>query len=143
MNPFQVLADVVLAVHVAIVLFVVGGLVVILVGNARGWAWVNRSWFRIAHIAAIGVVAAQAWFGVICPLTTLEMWLRRRAGGDAYEGSFIEHWFETLLYYDAPAWVFTVAYTAFGLLVVAAWLRYPPRRARRPDRTTPREAQDA
>ena len=30
-------------------------------------------WFRLAHLTAIAVVVLQAWFGVICPLTTLEM----------------------------------------------------------------------
>jgi hypothetical protein len=32
------------------------------------------------------------------------------------------------MFYEAPAWVFTVAYTAFGLLVVVAWWYFPPRR---------------
>jgi hypothetical protein len=33
-----------------------------------------------------------------------------------------------LLFYDAPGWVFTLVYTAFGLLVVAAFILAPPRR---------------
>ena len=109
-------------------LFVVGGLVAIIAGNRYGWLFVNRWWFRLAHVAAIAVVVAQAWLGVVCPLTTLESWLRVQAGQAAYETSFIEHWLTRLLYYDAPAWVFTVAYTVFGLAVLGAWWRYPPRR---------------
>jgi hypothetical protein len=97
-------------------------------GNRYGWRFVNAWWFRLAHLAAIGIVVAQAWFGIACPLTTLESWLRVRAGEAAYETSFIEHWLTRLLYYDAPAWVFTVAYTLFGLAVVAAWWRFPPGR---------------
>lgn len=125
---WQWLADGVLALHVAVVLFVVLGLVLVLAGNAIGWKWVNHLWFRLAHLAAIAVVVAQAWLGVICPLTTLEMWLRRRAGQSGYEGSFIEHWLQQLLYYDAPAWVFIALYTGFGLLVAATWWWFPPRR---------------
>jgi len=44
---------------------------------------------------------------------------------------FIEHWLSRLLFWNAPAWVFTLIYTSFALLVVAIWWRYPPRRTRR------------
>jgi hypothetical protein len=123
------LADLVLVLHVAVVLFVVGGLVLIGLGNWRRWAWVNAWWFRLAHLGAIAIVVAESWFGIVCPLTTLEAWLRLRAGAPVYGGSgFIEHWLQRLLYYDAPAWVFTLAYSAFALLVALAWWCFPPRR---------------
>jgi hypothetical protein len=126
---YQLLADIVLMTHFAIVLFVIGGLVAIVIGNRYGWSFVNTWWFRAAHLAAIAVVVAQAWLGIVCPLTTLESSLRVRAGGTGYETSFIEHWVSRLLYYEAPAWVFTAAYTLFGLAVVAAWWQFPPRRS--------------
>ncbi len=126
---YQWLADGVLAVHVGVVAFVVFGLVLTIAGNLRGWRWVNALGFRLAHLAAIGVVAAQAWLGATCPLTSIEMWLRVQARADTYQGSFIEHWLQRLLYYEAPAWVFTLGYTVFALLVVATWWRYPPRRS--------------
>jgi hypothetical protein len=128
-SAYLALANAVLVLHVAIVLFVVGGLVLIGVGNWRSWRWVNRWWFRLAHLAAIAVVVAESWFGIVCPLTTLEAWLRVHAGAPVYGGSgFIEHWLQRLLYYDAPAWVFTLGYSVFALLVLWAWWRYPPRR---------------
>jgi hypothetical protein len=123
---YRLLADAVLVLHVGVVLFVVGGLVLVLLGNARRWQWVNRWWFRLAHLAAIGVVAAQAWLGVVCPLTTLEMWLRARGGEGVYAGGFIAHWLGRMLYHDAPAWLFTLAYSLFGAAVLYAWWRYPP-----------------
>ncbi len=126
--PYQLLADAVLVSHFGVVLFVVGGLVVVVAGNWLQWPWVNQLWFRLAHLAAIAVVVLQAWLGQFCPLTTLESWLRVQAGAAAYEKSFIEHWFQRLIYYEAPFWVFTVAYTAFALLVLLAWWRFPPRR---------------
>jgi len=128
--PYQLLADIVLATHLSVVLFVIGGLVAIFVGNLHRWRFVNSWWFRGAHLAAIAVVVAQAWLGIVCPLTTLESWLRVKAGGTGYETSFIEHWVTRFLYYDAPAWVFTAAYTVFGLAVVATWWQFPPRRSR-------------
>jgi len=130
--PYQLLADIVLATHVAVVMFVIGGLAAIVVGNFRHWRFVNGWWFRAVHLAAIAVVAAQAWLGVTCPLTTLESALRVKAGGAAYETSFIEYWLTRLLFYDGPAWAFTAAYTLFGLAVAAAWWRFPPRRWLRP-----------
>lgn len=125
---YQLLADLVLMLHVSLVLFVVGGLVLIVLGNLRGWPWVNAWWFRLAHIATIGVVVAEAWWGIVCPLTTLEMWLREQARDSTYSGSFIEHWLQALLFWQAPPWVFTAAYTLFGLAVAAAWWQFPPRR---------------
>lgn len=126
--PYQLLADAVLALHFALVAFVVGGLVLILAGNLRGWRWVNAWWFRAAHIAAIGVVVAQAWLGADCPLTTLEIWLREKAGMNTYHEGFIAHWVQRAIYYEAPQWVFTWVYTLFGLLVAATWWRFPPKR---------------
>jgi hypothetical protein len=126
--PYQLFADAVLALHLAVVLFVVAGLALVVAGNLRGWPWVNDWWFRLAHLAAIAIVVAQAWLGRICPLTTLEAWLRQRAGAPTYTGSFVEHWVGRVLFYDLPMWVFTAAYTAFGLLVLAGWWYFPPRR---------------
>lgn len=134
---YRTAADLVLAVHTSFVIFVILGLVLILIGGARGWPWVKNPWFRLGHLLAIGVVVAQAWLGALCPLTTLEMVLRSRAGDAVYSGSFIAHWMEALLYYEAPQWVFAIGYTAFGLLVVASWIIVRPRplaRRGQPDR---------
>ena len=124
---YSFLADSTLALHVMYVLFVVLGLLLVFAGGICDWRWVRNRWFRLAHLLAIAVVVVQTWFGLACPLTTLEMALRERAGGIAYSGSFVGHWLQTLLYYDAPGWVFGLLYTAFGLLVAASWLRVPPR----------------
>jgi hypothetical protein len=129
--PYQFLANAVLSMHVVIVVFVVGGLVLILIGNLRGWRWVNGLWFRLTHLTAIAVVMTEAWIGAVCPLTTLEMWLRIQAQATTYESSFIEHWLGRILYYDAPAWVFTVVYSLFGLAVLITWWYFPPRSNRR------------
>jgi len=127
---YRLLADAVLVLHFGVVVFVVGGLALVVAGNRFGWHWVNGWWFRLAHLAAIAVVVAQAWLGRLCPLTTLESWLRTRAGAPAYAESFVEHWVQRLIFYEAPLWVFALVYTAFGLLVLAAWWRFPPGRRR-------------
>ena len=126
--PYQLLADVVLMLHAAIVVAVVGGLLLILVGNLVGWRWVNAWWFRLTHLVTIAVVVLQSWLGVTCPLTSLEMTLRAKAQVNIYTGGFIEHWVQRLLYYEAPAWVFALVYTVFGVAVLATWWFLPPTR---------------
>ena len=128
--PYQLLADVVLCLHVAVVAFVIGGLVLVVAGNLRGWKWVNGVPFRLAHLAAIAVVVTQAWLGARCPLTMIEMGLRAKANESTYSDSFMEHWLQRLLYYDAPGWVFLAGYSLFGLLAAAAWWYFPPTRGR-------------
>ena len=125
---YLIAADAILLLHVLFVGFVVIGLALIFIGKWRGWNWVHRFWFRIAHLAAIGFVVLQSWLGAICPLTIWEMNLRELAGDAVYEGAFIAHWLQALLYYEAPLWVFTLVYTLFGALVVASWFWVRPRR---------------
>lgn len=120
-------ADALLFGHVLFVAFVVIGLALILIGKPLDWAWVRNPWFRIAHLAAIGVVVLQSWVGVVCPLTTWEMAFRERAGEVVYAGTFISHWLEALLYYQAPAWVFAVCYTVFAAVVIGSWFWVRPR----------------
>jgi polyferredoxin len=126
--PYLLLADLVLFIHFAIVVFVVGGLVIIFAGNWCSWHWVNGWWFRLCHLSAIAVIVAQAWLGKLCPLTTLESWLRVRGGEVGYTDSFISHWLRNIIYYEAPLWVFTLIYTLLALLVLAAWWLFPPTR---------------
>lgn len=127
---FLLAADALLLVHAMFVFFVVFGLVLILVGKLLNWTWVRNPLFRIVHLAAIGVVVLQSWLGIICPLTTWEMALRERAGGVTYSGAFVSHWLESVLYYQAPAWVFAIAYTVFAVAVLASWYWVRPRRLR-------------
>jgi hypothetical protein len=133
---YHLAADAILIAHALFVGFVVFGLVLILAGKYRSWAWVRNPWFRYAHLAAIGVVVLLSWFGLFCPLTTWEMALREKAGRAIYSGSFVAHWLESILYYRAPEWVFGVAYTAFALIVAATlfWVRPRPFAKRRAGR---------
>jgi Na+(H+)/acetate symporter ActP len=112
------LADAMLALHVGVVLFVVGLLPLVIVGGMRGWAWVRRFGLRLTHVLLMVFIAGQAWLGQLCPLTVWEQDLRRIAGEVGYRESFIEHWLSRLLYWEAPWWVFVAVYTGFAVLVV-------------------------
>lgn len=128
-----ILADLLLILHVALVAFVILGLAAIFMGGSLGWSWIRNLWFRLSHLGVIAVVVLQAWLGLLCPLTSWEMALRQKAGDAVYEGSFIQHWLHSILYYSAPEWVFITAYSLFGALVLISWLVVRPRR-RRPTR---------
>ena len=127
---YSVMANTILLLHAAFVAFVVFTVPCIYIGKLLGWRWIRLYWLRVAHLVGISIVVAQAWAGVICPLTTLEMWLREQGGMTGYTGSFVEHWLQTLLYWDFPAWVFIVVYSLFALLIVATWYAVPPVKAR-------------
>jgi hypothetical protein len=125
---YRLLADLVVAVHFAYVTFVVVGQLLILVGVLRRWRWVRNFWFRVAHLVAIAVVAGEALLGIACPLTEWESSLRVLGGTPNRGGTFIGNLLHDLLFFHAPEWVFTTAYVAFALLVLATFVLAPPRR---------------
>ena len=118
------LADFILIVHFAFVLFVVLSLPLIWIGAVAGWRWIRSFRYRITHLAAILIVSAEAAAGIWCPLTLWEDALR----GTTPDKSFVERWIHALLFYDLPAWMFTTAYFSFAALVALTWWRIPPRR---------------
>jgi hypothetical protein len=133
---YALAADALLALHVAVVVFVVGGMLAIGLGGWRGWAWVRSPHWRIVHLLTMLYIATQAALGKLCPLTIWEQALRARAGESTYSESFIGYWLGRLLYIDAPWWAFVVAYVALAALVAASWWWVRPRAFRAKTRTT-------
>lgn len=121
------LAELMLVVHAAYVMFVVGGQLLIVAGMIRGWMWTQRFVFRLLHLMAIGLVMLEAWIGAVCPLTVLENALRSKSGVSVDEKGFISHWLTRLIFTSADEWIFTLVYTLFTVVVVLTWLVYPPR----------------
>lgn len=124
---YGLLADLIVSVHVAYVAFVIVGLLLILLGGLLRWRWVRNLRFRVAHFLAILIVALEAVAGLICPLTTWEFELRKKAGQDTDEGTFMGRLMHDILFYEAPPWVFTSAYIVFALLVLSTLFLIPPR----------------
>ena len=87
---YRALADIVLLIHAAFVIFVaVGGLLVL---------W--KRWLMPWHLAALAWGTIIMGLGLICPLTPLENMLRQLAGQKGYQGGFIEHYVFGLIYPD-------------------------------------------
>ena len=102
---YRALADLVLVVHLAFVLFVVlGGLLVL--------KWPRLAWLHVP--AAIWGVLIE-YTGWICPLTPLENSFRARGGEAGYSGGFIEHYIQPLLY---PAGLTRSTQVVLGSLVL-------------------------
>jgi len=125
---YRLIADFILIIHFAIVLFIVGGLALIWIGFALHWRWVTRWWFRSGHLAAMVFITIQSLADTLCPLTVWEQALRTRAGQQGYTESFVEHWVHRLLYYELPGWIFTLTYCAVLGLIIAAWIAVRPER---------------
>ncbi len=124
------LADAMLYLHVLVVLANILPVPIIIIGAVRGWGFVRRAWFRLGHLALMGVVAVQAWMGETCPLTIWERSLRARAGDAGYaDQGFISHWMESLLYIEASPAFFVALYTGWCLLIIALFIVVPMRRS--------------
>jgi hypothetical protein len=129
------LADLILFIHVAYAAFVLGGLLAVPLGAMLGWRWVRTPALRRAHVACTAVVAVEALVGVTCPLTWVEHLLLVASGTAGYERSFIGHLLYQLLYYDAPLWMFTMAYVALAMAVTLLYYYIPP--SPKPSRQVP------
>ena len=86
----RIAADAVLLIHLAFVAFVaLGGFLLL--------RWPRLAWI---HVPALVWGALIEFGGWICPLTPLEVSLRRAAGQAGYSGDFIDHYIVALLYPD-------------------------------------------
>ncbi len=88
MIGYRILADALVLVHAAFILFAVfGGLLALSHGS---WMWL--------HLPAVVWAAAVVIMGWTCPLTPLEQNLRAAAGQSVYDGDFIEHYVMAAIY---------------------------------------------
>jgi hypothetical protein len=85
---YRLLADIVVLIHVAFVIYVVlGGLLIL--------KWRRTVWL---HLPAVLWGAVVEFSGSICPLTPLENKLRNLAADSVYQTGFIEHYILPILY---------------------------------------------
>ena len=117
------LAQLILALHLGVIAFNVGVLIIIPLGAALGWRWVRRRGWRALHVASWAVVALQAALGRACFLTIWQDALT----GEAARPPLVERWVESLIYWPLPIWVFGAIYLALFAMVLALWRLVPPR----------------
>ena len=125
MNGF--LADLMVAIHVGYVGYVVVGLLLIVLGWIVGWKWVRNFWFRLSHLIMMLVVVYEEVMHIRCPLSVWEEHFRILAGQPVSGETFMGRLLHRLLFYEAPPIVFTIGYFTFGALVLATFLFCRPR----------------
>lgn len=116
------LADLVLALHVAVIVFNVFGLIAVPLGAWRGWRFVRVFWWRALHLASLGAVALQAAFGQACFLT---LW-QRELEGAAADRPLIQGWIESVIYWPLPLWLFALMYAGVLIYAIALWFWVRP-----------------
>ena len=103
---FGVLAQAVLVVHAAFIVFVaVGGFLVL--------RWPKLAWIHVPCLVWGVAIVIGGW---ICPLTPLELALRERAGMPLYSGGFMDQYLMPWVY---PEQVGQGAKIFLGLLTAA------------------------
>jgi hypothetical protein len=119
---YRVLADAVVVLHFGFVLFVV-------LGGLFALRWPRAAWI---HLPAAIWGAGIEFVGGICPLTPLEILLRRMGGEAGYTGGFVEHYVIPVLYpqaltrdiqYVLGAIVLGVNVLIYALVVRRIWSR--------------------
>lgn len=88
---YRVLADAVLLFHLAFILFVVLGSLVV-------WRFPRLAWMHLPAVLWAGLIEIG---GGVCPLTPLENHLRRLGGEAGYPGGFVEHYLLPIVYPQA------------------------------------------
>lgn len=133
------LADLVVAIHVGYIAYVVLGQLLIILAAPMKWQWARNPWFRFSHLTAIGIVAYEAIRGLRCPLTVWEEQLRE-LGGQVFSGSetFVGRILHDLMFIEnQPEIFFTTMYLGVLILVLQGLIMYPPRMFKLPGRTGP------
>jgi hypothetical protein len=116
---FRLLTDATVILHFAFLAFVVGG----------GFLVRRFRWLMVPHLLAVAWgVYVEAMPGMVCPLTPLENHFARLAGGEGYEGGYIEHYLVPIIYPDGltPAAQRGLAMALIAVNVIAyTWPRRP------------------
>jgi hypothetical protein len=104
-NVYSALASAVLFLHALFIVWVVFGALL-----TR-----SRPMLRWLHVVSLiwGIVTELLPWP--CPLTLLENWYEKKAGVDPYQGGFLLHYLDKLIYPDLSATALTVA----GVIVCA------------------------
>jgi hypothetical protein len=106
--PYRILADLVMILHLAFIVFVAIGSLLVL-------KWRRLVW---PHLAVVAWAAAIVSIGFTCPLTPVEKHLRTRAGRSSYDDGFIDHYLDGVVY---PGGMTTLARLMVAVLIAVGY----------------------
>ncbi len=105
---YRILADLAVVLHFGFLVFLV-------VGGVVALRWRRVLWLHVGAVAwSLGILTV----GQTCPLTAVEQWANRRAGGVAYQGGFIDRYVKGVVY---PSAMTGVARAVVALVVLGSW----------------------
>jgi hypothetical protein len=125
---YRLMADLVVLLHLLFIAFVA-------VGSLLTVRWPR---LVVLHVPVVIWAAAIVTIGFTCPLTPLEKALRRRAGASLYDGGFVDHYLDGVVYpgrYTTLARMLVAALIVAGYIVLLARRRHPLT-AQRTERST-------
>lgn len=117
------LADLVVIIHLAYFVFVVGGFIFTVFGAAKQWPGVRNPWFRISHLSAVLIVLIEDVSGRNCPLNVAETSLRTSvAEVPGSVGDFLEF----LLHHTLTERTLDVIYWTLGVALIVLFIIVRP-----------------
>jgi hypothetical protein len=114
---YHLLAEVVMALHGAVLIFLV-------VGGFLAWRW---PWVIWLHLAMATWGFSTVVFRLNCPLTYVEDWARRRAGEQGLTSGFIDQYLTGVIY---PERLTGLVQALVAAVVLASWVGLAVRRRR-------------
>jgi len=128
---FRLLADLIVVVHFAWILFMLVGFIFTLYGFLHK-EFFQRWIFRTLHLFGIAYVSILAIMGKYCPLTLWENTLRAKyAPHLTYPGSSMIHYFEKFVYPDVNPLFIQIPTTFIAVFTVVVFIIKPPERIKR------------
>ena len=116
------IADIVLLLHFAVVIFITFGFFLIPIGYKSNWLWVKNFKLRICHCGMMVFITFETLLGITCPLTSIENNLR----GINKSTSFISYWINQIIYWNLPSQFFIILYCAVLIWTFLLWKFFPP-----------------
>jgi len=133
---YKILADLVVLIHFAWILFILWGFILTVCGSisvyvlrtADRWRTFFDGWiFRTIHLGGIVYTAVLTVLGKHCPLTILENKLKEQYNTElTYPGSFVVHYIEKIFYSEANFWLFVIPTIIITVFTVLMFIVRPP-----------------
>jgi hypothetical protein len=128
---YKILADTIVLMHFAWILFMLWGFVLTLRGFLHK-EFFERWFFRTTHLLGIAYVTTLAIMGKYCPLTVWENVLRAKYDPNlSYTGSFMIHYVEKLVYPDVNPLIIQIPTTFIAVFTIVVFIVRPPRRIKK------------
>ena len=120
---FQFLiADFILVIHFLIVIYVTAGILLIPIAYKMDWQIFKNKKLRVLHLLLISFVTFESIFGLTCPLTSIENYLRNILN----KQSFVSYWLQKIIFWDLPNIYFLILYCTCLTLTICWWKFFPP-----------------